>query len=109
MFKDGIEGLMKQAQEMQKNMLNAQEEMLKMEVTGESGGGMVKIVMNGKHEARRVTIDDSMIGDDKEMLEDLIVAAVNDAAHKVEKMTKERMASLTGGIELPPGFKFPGM
>ena len=109
MFKDGIEGLMKQAQEMQKNMQNAQDEILKMEVTGESGGGMVKIVMNGRHEAKKVTIDDTMIGDDKEMLEDLIVAAINDAARKVEKKSKEQMSALTGGIDLPPGFKFPGM
>ncbi len=109
MFKDGLDGLMKQAQEMQKNMQNAQDEILKMEVIGESGGGMVKIIMNSRHEAKRITIDDTMIGDDKEMLEDLIVAAINDATHKVEKQSKERMASLTGGIELPPGFKFPGM
>lgn len=109
MFKDGIEGLMKQAQEMQKNMQNAQDEILKLEVTGESGGGMVKVVMNGRHEAKSVTIDDTMIGDDKDMLEDLIVAAINDAARKVDKESKERMASLTGGIDLPAGFKFPGM
>ncbi len=107
MFKDGLEGLMKQAQDMQKNMQNAQEEITKLEVIGESGGGMVKVVMNGRHEAKRVTIDDTMIGDDKDMLEDLIVAAINDATHKVEKQSKERMSALTGGIELPPGFKFP--
>ncbi len=107
MFKDGLEGLMKQAQDMQKNMQNAQEEITKLEVVGESGGGMVKVVMNGRHEAKRVTIDDTMIGDDKEMLEDLVVAAINDATHKVEKQSKERMSALTGGIELPPGFKFP--
>lgn len=107
MFKDGIEGLMKQAQDMQKNMQSAQEEITKLEVTGESGGGMVKVVMNGRHEAKRITIDDTMIGDDKDMLEDLIVAAINDATHKVEKQSKERMSALTGGIDLPPGFKFP--
>lgn len=107
MFKEGIEGLMKQAQDMQKNMQSAQEEITKLEVTGESGGGMVKVVMNGRHEAKRVIIDDTMIGDDKEMLEDLIVAAINDATHKVEKQSKEKMSALTGGIDLPPGFKFP--
>lgn len=107
MFKDGLEGLMKQAQDMQKNMQSAQEEITKLEVIGESGGGMVKVVMNGRHEAKRVTIDDTMIGDDKDMLEDLIVAAINDATHKVEKQSKERMSALTGGIDLPPGFKFP--
>lgn len=107
MFKDGLEGLMKQAQDMQKNMQSAQEEITKLEVTGESGGGMVKVVMNGRHEAKRITIDDTMIGDDKDMLEDLIVAAINDATHKVEKQSKERMSALTGGIDLPPGFKFP--
>lgn len=107
MFKDGLEGLMKQAQDMQKNMQSAQEEITKLEVIGESGGGMVKVVMNGRHEAKRVTIDDAMIGDDKDMLEDLIVAAINDATHKVEKQSKERMSALTGGIDLPPGFKLP--
>ncbi len=107
MFKDGLEGLMKQAQDMQKNMQSAQEEITKLEVIGESGGGMVRVVMNGRHEAKRVTIDDAMIGDDKDMLEDLIVAAINDATHKVEKQSKERMSALTGGIDLPPGFKLP--
>lgn len=107
MFKDGLEGLMKQAQEMQANMLKAQEDVVKIEQIGQSGGGMVKVTMNGKYEARRVEIDPSLVGDDKEMLEDLIASAITDAAHKIEKETKEKMSQLTGGIELPPGFKMP--
>ncbi len=107
MFKDGLEGLMKQAQEMQSNMQKAQEDIVKVEETGESGGGMVKVTMNGKYEARRVSIDQSLIGDDKDMLEDLIASAITDASHKIEKVSKEKMSALTGGIELPPGFKMP--
>ena len=98
---------MKQAQEMQANMQKAQEEIAGMEVTGESGGGMVKIIMTGKYEARRVSIDDSLLGDDKDMLEDLVAAAINDAAHKVESTTQERMSGLTSGMNLPPGMKLP--
>lgn len=78
-----------------------------MEITGESGGGLVKVTMTGRHEARRVSIDDSLIGDDKEMLEDLIAAAINDAAHKIESTTQERMSSMTAGLNLPPGMKLP--
>ena len=106
-MKGGLGNLMKQAQEMQANMQKAQEEIASMEVTGESGGGMVKITMTGKYEARRVSIDDSLLGDDKDMLEDLVAAAINDAAHKVETTTQERMSGLTTGLDLPPGMKLP--
>jgi DNA-binding YbaB/EbfC family protein len=106
-MKGGLGNLMKQAQEMQANMQKAQEEIASMEVIGESGGGMVQITMTGKYEARRVSIDDSLLGDDKDMLEDLVAAAINDAAHKVEASTQERMAGLTTGLNLPPGMKLP--
>jgi DNA-binding YbaB/EbfC family protein len=106
-MKGGLGNLMKQAQEMQANMQKAQEELANLEVTGESGGGMVKITMTGKHEVRRVSIDDSLLADDKDMLEDLVAAAINDAAHKVEATTQERMSGLTSGINLPPGMKLP--
>ncbi len=104
--KGGLGNLMKQAQEMQKNMQAAQEEIAKMEVTGESGGGMVKVVMTGKHELVKVTIDDSLM-DDKEMLEDLFAAAVNSAVRNVEDVSKEKMGGLTAGIDLPEGMKMP--
>ena len=106
-MKGGLGNLMKQAQEMQANMQKAQEEIASLEVSGESGGGMVKITMTGKYEARRVSIDDSLLGDDKDMLEDLVAAAINDASHKVEATTQERMAGLTNGLNLPPGMKLP--
>lgn len=106
-MKGGIGQLMKQAQQMQENMQKAQEELGRMEVTGESGGGMVKVVMTGKHEVRRVDIDDSLLGDDKEMLEDLVAAAINDAVHRIERSTSEKMSSLTSGMSLPPGMKLP--
>ncbi len=106
-MKGGIGNLMKQAQEMQANMQKAQEEIASMEVTGESGGGLVKVTMTGRHEARRVVIDDSLVGDDKDMLEDLITAAINDATHKVESATQERMSGMTDGLNLPAGMKLP--
>jgi len=106
-MKGGLGNLMKQAQQMQANMQKAQEELASMEVSGESGGGLVKITMTGRHEVRRVTIDDSLLADDKDMLEDLVAAAINDAVHKVESTTQERMASLTSGMNLPPGMKLP--
>jgi DNA-binding YbaB/EbfC family protein len=106
-MKGGLGNLMKQAQEMQANMQKAQEEIARMEVSGQSGGGLVTIVMTGKHEVRRVSIDDSLIGDDKDMLEDLVAAAINDAAHKVEAATQQRLAGLAGGLNLPPGLKLP--
>jgi nucleoid-associated protein EbfC len=106
-MKGGLGNLMKQAQEMQANMQKAQEEIASMEVTGESGGGMVKIIMTGKYEVRRVSIDDSLMADDKDMLEDLVAAAINDASHKVEATTQQRMSGLTSGLNLPPGMKLP--
>jgi DNA-binding YbaB/EbfC family protein len=107
MMKGGLGNLMKQAQKMQEDMARAQEELASMEVTGQSGGGLVSVVMTGKHEVRRVAIDPSLLEDDKDMLEDLVAAAINDAVHRVEETTKERMAGLTAGMSLPPGFKLP--
>jgi DNA-binding YbaB/EbfC family protein len=106
-MKGGIGNLMKQAQVMQESMQKAQEELASLEVTGESGGGMVKVTMTGKHEVRRVSIDDSLMDDDKDMLEDLVAAAINDATHKVEATTQERMSGLTSGLNLPAGMKLP--
>ena len=106
-MKGAMGNLMKQAQKMQANMQKAQEEIAQLEVTGESGGGMVKVTMNGRHEARRVQIDATVPVDDREMLEDLIAAAINDAAHRVEAMTQEKMSGLMGGMNLPPGLKMP--
>ncbi len=106
-MKGGIGNIMKQAQQMQANMQKLQEELARMEVTGQSGGGMVSVIMNGRHEVRRVTIDPALMSDDKDMLEDLIAAAVNDAVHKVESTSQERMASMTAGLNLPAGFKLP--
>jgi DNA-binding YbaB/EbfC family protein len=107
-MKGNMGNLMKQAQQMQANMQRAQAEIAAMEVTGEAGGGMAKVVMTGKHEVRRVTLDPSLIsGDDKDMLEDLIAAAINDAVQKVERMSQEKMSKLMGGMNLPPGMKMP--
>jgi DNA-binding YbaB/EbfC family protein len=106
-MKGGLGNLMKQAQEMQASMQRAQEELASLEVTGESGGGLVKVTMTGRHEVRRIDIDDSLVGDDKDMLEDLVAAAVNDAVHKVEAASKEHMTGLTAGLNLPPGMKLP--
>lgn len=106
-MKGGLGGLMKQAQKMQEEMQKAQEELLKIEISGQSGGGMVQVVMNGKHEVLRVTLDDALLGDDRDMLEDLIAAAFNDAVHKLAAATQERMSGLTSGLNLPPGFKMP--
>lgn len=106
-MKGGLGNLMRQAQEMQENLKKAQEEIAGMEVTGESGGGLVKVVMTGRHDVRRVSIDPSLIGDDREMLEDLVAAAVNDAVKKVETETRDKFAGLTAGMGLPPGMKLP--
>lgn len=103
----GIGDLMKQAQQMQAGMQKAQEEIANMQIEGESGAGLVKVLMNGQHELLRVTIDDSLVGDDKEMLEDLIAAAVNDASQKLAVESKEKMGGLTAGLDLPPGMKLP--
>ena len=106
-MKGGIGNMMKQAQKMQADMQKAQEEIANMEVEGQSGGGMVKVTMNGRHEVRRVSLDDSLMGDDKEMIEDLLAAAVNDAVRRIEKETQERMSSVTAGLNLPGGLKLP--
>ncbi len=106
-MKGGIGQLMKQAQEMQANMKKAQEEMAALTVTGESGGGMVKITMTCKHEVKALQIDDTLIGDDKEMLEDLIIAAFNDAQNKVERTVQEKFSGMAAGLDLPAGLKLP--
>ena len=106
-MKGGIGNLMKQAQKMQEDMQAAQEEIANMEIIGESGGGLVSVVMNGQHELKKVTIDDSLYGDDKDMLEDLVAAAVNDASQKLAIASKDKMSGLTSGMELPPGMKLP--
>jgi DNA-binding YbaB/EbfC family protein len=105
--KGGMGNLMKQAQKMQDDMAKAQTEIANIEVTGESGAGLVKIVMTGNHNVRQVNIDPSLMSDDKEMLEDLIAAAINDAARRVEETNKDKMAAVTGGMQLPPGMKMP--
>ena len=108
MFNKGqLSGLMKQAQAMQDNLKKAQEELGNIEVTGESGSGMVKVLMTCKHDVKRVTIDPSLLSDDKDMLEDLVAAAFNDAARKAEATSQEKMAGVTAGMPLPPGFKMP--
>ena len=106
MMKGGIAGLMKQAQQMQANMQKAQEELAKIEVEGQAGAGMVKVVMTCKHDVRRVTIDPSVM-DDREMLEDLVAAALNDATRRVESTVQEKMAGFSSGLNLPPGMKLP--
>ncbi|CNH01778.1 YbaB/EbfC family nucleoid-associated protein [Yersinia enterocolitica] len=106
--KGGIGNLMKQAQQMQEKMQQMQEEVAKLEVTGESGAGLVKVTINGAHNCRRVEIDSSLlVEEDKEMLEDLIAAALNDAARRIDETQKEKMASVSSGMQLPPGFKMP--
>ncbi|WP_062270436.1 YbaB/EbfC family nucleoid-associated protein [Endozoicomonas arenosclerae] len=107
MFKGGMGNLMKQAQQMQEDMQRIQEELANAEVTGESGAGLVKVVMTGRHDVKRVDIDPSLMEEDKEMLEDLLAAAVNDAVRKVEENSKDKMSGLTSGMGLPPGFKMP--
>ncbi|MDX9715957.1 YbaB/EbfC family nucleoid-associated protein [Thauera sp. AutoDN2] len=106
MMKGGIAGLMKQAQQMQDNMKKMQDQLASIEVEGQSGAGMVKVQMTCKYDVRRVSIDASVM-DDKEMLEDLVAAALNDAVRKVETATQEKMASVTAGLNLPPGMKLP--
>mgnify|MGYP000111785881 CR=1 FL=1 len=106
-MKGGLGNLMKQAQKMQADMQKAQEEIAAMEVTGEAGGGMVSVVMTGRHDLKRVNIDDSLMKDDKDMLEDLIAAAVNDAVRKVENESKDKMGDMTSGLPLPPGMQRP--
>ena len=108
-MKGNLGNLMKQAQKMQENLQKAQQEIALLEITGEAGGGLVKIVLTGRYEARRVGIDDSLLADDKDMLEDLVAAAINDAVRKVEQVTQEKIAGMAGGMGLPLGgdFKLP--
>ena len=106
-MKGPMGNLMKQAQKMQEDMQKAQEEVANLEVEGQAGGGMVKVVMNGRHEIRKVILDDSLMQDDKEMIEDLLAAAVNDAVRRVEQQTQEKMAGVTAGLNLPGGMKLP--
>ena len=107
MIKGGMGNLMKQAQKMQEQMTKAQEELAQAEVTGESGAGLVKVIMTGRHDVKRVELDDSMMEEDKEMLEDLFAAAVNDAVRKIEQRNQEHMSKMTAGMGLPPGMKLP--
>ena len=106
-MKGGIGNLMKQAQKVQEDMQKMQQEIADLEIEGQSGGGLVKVTMNGRHELLKVSIDDSLMKDDREMLEDLIAAAVNDATHKLETVSKEKMGSLTNGMNLPGGMQMP--
>lgn len=105
--KGGLGNIMKQAQQMQEKMQKVQDEIAGTEVTGESGAGMVKITMNGAHNCRRVEIDAALLDDDRDMLEDLIAAAINDAARRINEVQKEKMAGMSAGMPLPPGFKLP--
>ena len=106
-MKGGIGQIMKQAQKMQADMQKAQEEMAALMVVGESGGGMVRITMSCKHQVHAIEIEDSLVGDDKEMLEDLITAAFNDATRKVESTVQDKYSGMTAGMSLPPGMKLP--
>jgi len=107
MMKNQLAGLMKQAQQMQENMQRAQEELGRIEVEGQAGAGLVKVVMTCRHDVKKVTIDPSLSGEDRDMLEDLIAAAFNDAVRRAEAMTQEKMGGLTAGLPMPPGFKLP--
>jgi len=107
MMKGGLGGLMKQAQQMQTNMKKAQDELATVEVEGQAGSGMVKVIMTCAHEVRRIKLDDSLMGDDKEMLEDLIVAALNDAVKQVAATSKAKMSGFGAGLNLPPGMSLP--
>ena len=107
MMKGGIAGLMKQAQQMQENMKRMQEELASIEVEGQSGAGLVKVTMTCRHDVKRVAIDDSLMKDDKDMLEDLVAAAMNDAVRRAEALTQEKMGGMTAGLGLPAGMKLP--
>lgn len=106
-MKNALGSIMQQAQKMQEELKKAQEELALMQVQGESGGGLVTVLMTGKREVRKVSIDDSLVGEDKDMLEDMVAAAINDAVHKVAKMKEEKMSQFTAGFPIPPGFKMP--
>ena len=107
MMKNQIAGLMKQAQQMQENLKRVQEQLAQVEVEGQSGAGLVKAIVTCRNELKRVTIDPSLLADDRDMLEDLVVAAVNDALRRAEQTAQERMGGVTAGLPLPPGFKLP--
>ncbi|MBL8331376.1 MAG: YbaB/EbfC family nucleoid-associated protein [Rubrivivax sp.] len=107
MMKGQLAGLMKQAQAMQENLKRAQDELALLEVEGQSGAGLVKVVMTCKHDVKRVSIDPSLLADDKDMLEDLVAAAFNDGVRRAEELSTERMGKLTAGLQLPPGMKLP--
>jgi DNA-binding YbaB/EbfC family protein len=107
MLKGGMGNIMKQAQQMQQRMQKTQEELASIEVTGEAGAGMVKVVMTCNHNVRRVDIDESLMEDDKDMIEDLVAAAINDAVRRVQETTQSKMGDITGGMGLPPGMKLP--
>ncbi|WP_191488892.1 YbaB/EbfC family nucleoid-associated protein [Pseudomonas sp. FEN] len=107
MMKGGMAGLMKQAQQMQEKMAKMQEELANAEVTGQSGAGLVSVVMTGRHDVKRVSIDPSLKEEDLEVLEDLIAAAFNDATRKIEANSQDKMSGMTAGMQLPPGFKMP--
>ena len=104
---DALNNLMKQAQQIQDNMKKVQDELANIEAVGESGGGMVRVTMNGAHEAKRVEIDPAVMKDDREMLEDLVAAAITDASHKLAEISKEKMMGAAAGLQLPPGMKLP--
>lgn len=107
MMKNQLAGLMKQAQQMQENMKRVQDELAQLEVEGQSGAGMVRVVMTCKHEARRITIEPSLLQEDREMLEDLLVAAINDCVRRIDGTVSQKMSGMTSGLPLPPGFKLP--
>jgi DNA-binding YbaB/EbfC family protein len=107
MLKGGLGNLMRQAQQMQETMQKAQAELADLEITGESGAGMVKVVLNGRHEAKSITIEPKLLGEDKDMLEDLVTAAFNDAVRKLAARSQEKYAGLMSGLNLPPGVKLP--
>lgn len=106
-MKNALGNLMQQAQKIQDDLKKAQDEIGLLEIQGESGGGLVKITMNGKREVKKIVIDDSLVGDDRDMLEDLVAAAINDTIQKVAKLKKEKMSGITAGIPIPPGFQMP--
>ncbi|UCG98233.1 MAG: YbaB/EbfC family nucleoid-associated protein [Burkholderiales bacterium] len=107
MMKNQLAGLMQQAQKMQENMKRLQDELAQLEVEGQAGAGMVKVVMTCKNQVRRVSIDPSLVGEDRDMLEDLVAAAFNDAVRRAEELTQQKMSSVTAGMPMPPGFKLP--
>lgn len=107
MMKSQLAGLMKQAQQMQENMKKAQEQLAQMEVEGQSGAGLVKVTITCRNDVKRIAIDPTLLDEDKDMLEDLIVAAMNDALRKAEQTASEKMGAMTAGLPLPPGFKMP--